>query len=239
MLLLSVFRVQRSFSSKSRQQKSSKTETMASSPDPGTSGMSLNMSELGAMLEKSCIEVAKLREDHNEITSKTLERRKENIDFEHHVVEKKVQHTTTILTNNSEKQKPYSEIPKIEEEIKEIEAKRREVRIEVLMLRVQRNSYRTYLVELKKKVKEEAKTKRKMAVRDKKNQTRNQVFVDALEVVSHNCTKLLSDQQLAANVLSLTVGQLQLIRQSRGKVERFTRECEAEIEGMRRLILKK
>ena len=201
--------------------------------------MSLNMSELGEMLEKSCIEVAKLREDHDEITSKTLEMRKENIDFEHHVVEKKVQHTTTILTNNSEKQKPYSEIPKIEEEIKEIEAKRREVRIEVLMLRVQRNSYRTYLVELKKKVQEEAKTKRKMAASEKRNQARNEMYFDALEIVSHNCTKLLSDHQLAANVLSFAVDQLQLIRQSRMDVERFTREGEAQIEEMRRSILKK
>ena len=131
------------------------------------------------------------------------------------------------------------EIPKIEEEINQIEAKRREVRVEVLMLRAQRHSYRTYLTELKKKVKEEAKSKRKMAAREKKNQPRNEVYFDALEIVSHNCTKLLFDQQLAANVLSFAVDQLQQIRQSRKNVERFTRECEAEIEEMRRFILKK
>ena len=210
---------------------------MASSSDPGTAGMSLSMSELGEMLEKSCVEVAKLREDNDEITAKTLERRKEKIDFEHHVEEKKMQYTTTFLTKTSEK--PDSEIPKIEEEIKEIEAKRREVRIEVLMLRAQRNSYRTYLTELKKKVQEEAKTKRKTAASEKRNQSRNEMYFDALEIVSHNCTKLLSDHQLAANVLSFAVDQLQLIRQSRKDVERFTREGEAEIEEMRRSILKK
>ena len=79
---------------------------MASSSDPGTSGMSLNISELSEMLENSCIEVAKLREDNDEITSEILEMRKEKIDFEHHVEEKKVQYKTTYLNKKSEKPDP-------------------------------------------------------------------------------------------------------------------------------------
>ena len=83
-------------------EKEIKPRTMAS----GTYGMSLKISELSEKLENSCIEVEKLREDNDEINSKTLERRKEKIDFEHQVGEKKVQYKTTYLNKKSEKPDP-------------------------------------------------------------------------------------------------------------------------------------
>ena len=64
--------------------------------------MSPNISELSELLENSCLEVEKLREDHVEICSKILERKKEKIEFEHQVEEKRVQHKTTFLTKRSE-----------------------------------------------------------------------------------------------------------------------------------------
>ena len=69
----------------------------------GTSGMSQKITELTEKLEKSCLEVEKLREDYKEICSKTLEMRKEKIKFEHQVEEQKVQYNTTYLTKTSEK----------------------------------------------------------------------------------------------------------------------------------------
>ena len=42
----------------------------------------------------------------------------------------------------------------LEEEINQIESKRRELKIELQMLRAQRYNYRTYLIDLNKKVKE-------------------------------------------------------------------------------------
>ena len=67
------------------------------------SGMSPSVSELGEMLENSCIGVQKMREDHDAICSKTLELRKENIEAEYQVEDKKVQYKTTYLTKRSEK----------------------------------------------------------------------------------------------------------------------------------------
>ena len=131
------------------------------------------------------------------------------------------------------------EIPKIEEELKQIESKRREVRIEVLMLRVQRHNYRTYLVELKKKVKEKARAKRKMDEREKKNNTRNEEYSEAQEILSHNCIKLRLEHNMAIDVLSFAVEQLPNMRKSSRTVDGFIRKSEAEIEQMRHLIMKK
>ena len=131
------------------------------------------------------------------------------------------------------------EIPKIEEELKEIESKRREVRIEVLMLRVQRHSYRTYLVELKKKVKEKARAKRKIDGTEKKNHTKNEAYSEALEILSHNCIKLTIEHNMAIDVLSFAVEQFPIMRKSRRTVDGFIRKSEAEIEQMRHLIMKK
>ena len=69
----------------------------------GSSGMSQKISELSEQLENACIEVVKLREDHVEISSKTEERRKEKVEIEHQVEEKKIQHRTAYLTKRSEK----------------------------------------------------------------------------------------------------------------------------------------
>ena len=69
----------------------------------GTSGMSQKITELTEKLEKSCLEVEKLRDDYNEICSKTLEMRKEKIKLEHQVEEQRVQYDTAYLTKTSEK----------------------------------------------------------------------------------------------------------------------------------------
>ena len=132
-----------------------------------------------------------------------------------------------------------SEIPSIEEELKQIETERREVRIEVLMLRVQRNSYRTYLTELKRKVKRKAREKKIQARNEKKNQTKNEALYDALESLSHNCIKLTFEMSLADSVISTAIEQLDLMRESRRKVDTFTWKCEEDIDEMRHLIMKK
>ena len=60
------------------------------------------ISELTELMENSCLEVEKMREDHDEICSKILERRKEKIEFEHQVEEQRVQYKTMLLTKRSE-----------------------------------------------------------------------------------------------------------------------------------------
>ena len=65
--------------------------------------MSPSVSELGEMLENSCIGVQKMREEYVEICSKTSELRKENIEVEYQVEDKKVHYKTTYLTKRSEK----------------------------------------------------------------------------------------------------------------------------------------
>ena len=65
--------------------------------------MSQKITELTEKLEKSCLEVEKLRDDYNEICSKTLEMRKEKIKLEHQVEEQRVQYDTAYLTKTSEK----------------------------------------------------------------------------------------------------------------------------------------
>ena len=62
-----------------------------------------SVSELGEMLENSCIGVQKLRDRHGDICSKTMELRKENIEVEYQVEDKKVHYKTTYLTKRSEK----------------------------------------------------------------------------------------------------------------------------------------
>ena len=62
-----------------------------------------SVTELGELLENSCIGVQKLRDDHAKICSKTLELRKQKIELEHQVEGKKVQYRTTYFTKRSEK----------------------------------------------------------------------------------------------------------------------------------------
>ena len=62
-----------------------------------------SVTELGELLENSCIGVQKLRDDHAKICSKTLELRKQKIELEHLVEGKKVQYRTTYFTKRSEK----------------------------------------------------------------------------------------------------------------------------------------
>ena len=69
----------------------------------GTSGMSQKISELSERLENSCLDVEKLREDYVEIGSNVLERRKNKIELEHQVEEKRVQLRKKYLTERSEK----------------------------------------------------------------------------------------------------------------------------------------
>ena len=69
----------------------------------GTSGMSQKISELTERLENSCLGVEKMREDHVEIGSMILERRKEKIELEHQVEENRVHWRTKYLTERSEK----------------------------------------------------------------------------------------------------------------------------------------
>ena len=130
-------------------------------------------------------------------------------------------------------------IQKLEEEIKEIEVKRREIRIEVKMLRFQRHSYRTYLLDLKKKVKEKTRANRKLAEKEKENQTRKNAFDDVMEIFSHNCIKLHLEQEMAYNALRFAIDELQGIRMSFRTVDSFIRKSEAEIKEMRHRILKK
>ena len=70
----------------------------------GTSGMSQKITELTEKLEKSCLDVDQLREDYDEICFKTLEMRKEKIELEHQVEERKVQFNAAYLTVASEEQ---------------------------------------------------------------------------------------------------------------------------------------
>ena len=147
--------------------------------------------------------------------------------------------TSNIVLTEHSSFKVEPEIPKIEEELKEIESKRREIRIEVLMLRVQRHNYRTYLVELKNKVKEKARAKRKMDVREKKNNTNNEAYSDALEILSHNCIKMTIEHNMAIDALSFAMEQFPVMRKTNRKVDVFIMKSEAEIEQMRHLIMKK
>ena len=125
------------------------------------------------------------------------------------------------------------------EEINQIESKRKEIRVELQMLRVQRYNYRTFLIDLSKKVKEKARAQRKMVEREKKNQVREEAYDDVMEILTHNCIKLIQERSLAINVLRFVVDQLGRIRESRRIVDGFIRESEAEIGEMRHWILKK
>ena len=127
----------------------------------------------------------------------------------------------------------------IEEEINQIESKRRELKIELQMLRAQRYNYRTYLIDLNKKVKEAKRGQRKMAEREKKNQVREEAYDDVMEILTHNCIKLIQERSLAIKALRFGVDQLGRIRESRRIVDGFIRESEAEIGEMRHLILKR
>ena len=127
----------------------------------------------------------------------------------------------------------------LEEEINQIESKRKEIRVELQMLRVQRYNYRTFLIDLSKKVKEKARAQRKMVEREKKNQVREEAYDDVMEILTHNCIKLIQERSLAINVLRFVVDQLGRIRESRRIVDGFIRESEAEIGEMRHWILKK
>ena len=69
----------------------------------GTSGMSGKISELTERLENSCLRVERLREDHVEIGSTILERRKEKIELEHQVEENRVLWKKKYLAEKSEK----------------------------------------------------------------------------------------------------------------------------------------
>ena len=125
------------------------------------------------------------------------------------------------------------------EEINQIESKRKEIRVELQMLRVQRYNYRTFLIDLSKKVKEKARAQRKMVEREKKNQVREEAYDDVMEILTHNCIKLIQERSLAINVLRFVVDQLGRIRESRRIVDGFIRESEAEIGEMRHWILKR
>ena len=116
---------------------------------------------------------------------------------------------------------------------------RREIHIEVIMLRVQRHSYRTYLLELRKRVKEMTRTKRKLAEKEKMDEAKNEVLDDLMEIFSHNCIKLSLEQDMTAKMLRFAVDQLRKIRKSRWKVDAFISMSEAEINEMRHRILKK
>ena len=107
------------------------------------------------------------------------------------------------------------------------------------MLRAQRHNFKTYLVELKKKVKEKARAKRKLVEKEKKNQVREQAHDDVREILSHNCIKLFYEQDMAVDVLNFAVDQLKRIKQSSSTVDGFIKKSEAEIKEMRHMILKK
>ena len=127
----------------------------------------------------------------------------------------------------------------INQEIRQIESKRREVRLELQMLRAQRFNYRTFLIDLSKKVKEAKRAKKKMAEREKKNQVREEAYDDVMEVLHHNCIKLIEEQDQATKVLRFAVDQLKEIRRSNRTVDGFIGKSEAEIKEMRHWILKR
>ena len=127
----------------------------------------------------------------------------------------------------------------MEENVNQIELKRREIRIELKMLRVQRHRYREYLAELKSKVNERAKAKGKKVEREKEKQVRAEAYDDVMEILSHNCIKMIQERSIAVDVLNFAVNQLKRIRKSSGTVDGFIRESEAEVQEMRYLILKK
>ena len=127
----------------------------------------------------------------------------------------------------------------VEEEINQIESKRKEIRVELEMLRAQRYNYRTFLIDLSKKVKEKARAQRKMVEREKKNQVIEEAYNDVMEILTHNCIKLILEHSLAINALRFGVDQLGRIRESRRIVDGFIRESEAEIGEMRHWILKR
>ena len=127
----------------------------------------------------------------------------------------------------------------LEEEINQIESKRKEIRVELQMLRAQRYNYRTFLIDLSKMVKEKARAQRKMVEREKKNQVREEAYDDVMEILTHDCIKLILERSLAINALRSCVDQLGRIRESRRIVDGFIRESEAEIGEMRHWILKR
>ena len=127
----------------------------------------------------------------------------------------------------------------IEEEINQIESKRRELKIELQMLRAQRYNYRTYLIDLNKKVKEAKRGQRKMAEREKKNQVREEAYDDVMEILNHNCVKLLQERSQAIQAIQFAVDELKGMRKSRRVIDSFIRESEAEIKEMRNWILKR
>ena len=127
----------------------------------------------------------------------------------------------------------------LEEEINQIESKREEIRYELQMLRAQRYNFVTYLIDLREKGKEAKRGQRKMAEREKENQVREEVYDDVMEILNHNCIKLLQEQDQATQTLRFAVDQLKKIRESRHKVDGFIRESEAEIKEMQHWILKR
>ena len=91
----------------------------------------------------------------------------------------------------------------------------------------------------KKKVKDKARTKKKMAESEKKLQASNEELFDALEVLSHNCIKLCLELSWVRSVIDSALEEQEMMEECHRKVDIFIMKSEAEIEEMRHLIMKK
>ena len=78
-----------------------------------------------------------------------------------------------------------------------------------------------------------------MAEREKKNQVREEAYDDVMEILNHNCVKLLQERSQAIQAIQFAVDELKGMRKSRRVIDGFIRESEAEIKEMRNWILKR